>query len=109
MTAVTVFYKSGRVTGFCASGHSGYAKRGEDIVCAGVSALTQSACMGIEQLVDSNVDISLKDGELRLMLAEASDEEQRRRAELILGTMLLGLRSIEQKYSDYLKLYEREV
>ena len=33
----------------------------------------------------------------------------RQQAELILGTMLLGLRSVEQDYSDYLKLTEREV
>ena len=35
--------KSGRLSGFTVVGHTGYAPEGEDIVCAGVSALSQTA------------------------------------------------------------------
>ena len=43
------------------------------------------------------------------MLEKAVKGSKLQQAELILGTMLLGLRSVEQDYSDYLKLTEREV
>ncbi len=109
MTVITVFRRYSGIAGFTCSGHSGYAKRGADIVCAGVSALTQAACMGVERLVQADAHITVKDGELSLMLPETLAEAKREKAELILGTMLLGLRAMEEQYSDYLKLYEREV
>ncbi len=43
------------------------------------------------------------------MLEKTVKGSKLQQAELILGTMLLGLRSVEQDYSDYLKLTEREV
>ena len=51
----------------------------------------------------------MKDGELYLMLDRSVEDPEWQQAELILGTMRLGLRSIQQEYSDYLKLIEREV
>ena len=97
MTEITVFLKDGKPIGFDAHGHTGYAECGEDIVCAAVSAITQTAALEI------------KDGGLYLMLEKTVKGSKLQQAELILGTMLLGLRSVEQDYSDYLKLTEREV
>ena len=42
MTEITVFLKGGKPIGFDAHGHTGYAECGEDIVCAAVSAITQT-------------------------------------------------------------------
>ncbi|MBO4384746.1 MAG: ribosomal-processing cysteine protease Prp [Clostridia bacterium] len=109
MTRITVRYSEGRPIGFTAKGHSGYADKGEDIVCAAVSALTQTAYLGVTELAHAAVDAEQKDGELRLMLRPEITGEEREKAELILETMLLGLRSIEEKYSDYLKILKREV
>jgi uncharacterized protein YsxB (DUF464 family) len=109
MTTITVYYKNGRITGFKAKGHSGYAERGEDIVCAAISALTQTAYLGLSELVKANVDVSQKGGELTLKLPEGFSPEEGEKAELILGTMLLGLRSVKENYSDYLKIVKREV
>ena len=38
MTSVTFHTEQGRITGFDAKGHSGYADAGEDILCASISA-----------------------------------------------------------------------
>ena len=38
MTTVTFYTEGSRITGFDASGHSGYAREGEDIVCAAVTS-----------------------------------------------------------------------
>lgn len=109
MTRITVRYSCGRPVGFTAKGHSGYADKGEDIVCAAVSALTETAYLGITEIVGADVDAEQKDGELRLTLKPDVSGESREKAELILETMLLGLRSIEENYSDYLKILKREV
>ena len=109
MTVITVLYNGDNIVGFVAKGHSGYAEHGEDIVCAAVSALTQTAYFGLEKLVKAEMEFHIKDGELHLMLSKGLDAEKREKAELILGTMLLGLRSVEENYSDHLKLIKREV
>ena len=38
MTRVTFHTENGRITGFDALGHSGYAEAGEDILCASIGA-----------------------------------------------------------------------
>jgi len=38
MTSVTFYTQEGRITGFEARGHSGYADAGEDILCASIGA-----------------------------------------------------------------------
>ena len=108
MTVITVLKKHGRLVGFEAKGHSGYAEAGEDIVCAAVSAVMQTAVIGITDLVKCPAAFEMKDGELYLMLDRSVEDPEWQQA-LILGTMLLGLSSIQEEYSDYLKLIEREV
>ena len=109
MTVITVLYDAGHIIGFEAKGHTGYADRDYDIVCAGVSSLTQTAYLGITELAGAEADIYQGDGVLRLRLGRQLTKKQREKAELILGTMVIGLRSIEENYSDYLKLIKREV
>ena len=109
MTRITIYCRDNTYIGFCMEGHSGYADAGEDIVCAAVSAITQTAAMGISELVRCPAALEIKDGGLYLMLEKTVKGSKLQQAELILGTMLLGLRSVEQDYSDYLKLTDREV
>ena len=109
MTAITVCFKGESIRGFRARGHSGYAESGSDIVCAAVSALTQTAYLGLEKYLEKAPEIIQKDGELRLFLPEGLSPEDEEKAQLILGTMLSGLSSIEEKYSDYLKIIKKEV
>lgn len=109
MTAITVFYKGKSIRGFHAKGHTGYAEAGEDIVCAAVSAITQTACLGLMEYLESKPEPEQKDGELRVLVPEGASRRDEERAELILGTMLKGLRSVEENYSDYLKIIKKEV
>ena len=109
MTEITVWSRRGRLVGFDAIGHTGYAEEGEDIVCAAVSAITQTAVIGITEVIKAPCALDVSDGELHLMLEKSVKGKQFEQAELILRTMLAGLRSIETDYSDYLKLEKREV
>lgn len=109
MTVVTVFLKNKKPIGFEAAGHTGYAEAGEDIVCAAVSAVTQTAVLGVTDLVGCSAAFEIEDGRLYFMIEKSVKGDMLSKAELILGTMLLGLRSIQEEYCDYLKLIEREV
>ena len=98
--------KKQMVIGFQAYDHSGYAPRGEDIVCAAVSALTQTAVMGLEQVAKAKVEYRMGEGSL---FCKAEGVQENSKAQAILETMALGLREIEEQYPDYVKISEQEV
>lgn len=108
MTRIKVFRSGGKITGFEAKGHSGYAEEGSDIVCSAVSALTQTAVGGLLEIAALPVEYSIADGSLWCQLQKLSAHE-REKADMILETMLLGLRTMQEDYGEYLKIIEREV
>ncbi|MFC2460263.1 MAG: ribosomal-processing cysteine protease Prp [Selenomonas noxia] len=82
----------GMITGCRVAGHGGTAERGEDIVCAGVSALTQSALLGIMEHLHRAVTYDIASGNLEIRLQEPPDDC----TEAILRTMYMGLAEIEK-------------
>lgn len=82
----------GKASGFTVTGHSGTAERGRDIVCAGVSALTQTALLGIMEYLHREVDYDVASGKLSVRLKSAPDDL----TEAILQSMLLGLTEIQK-------------
>ena len=93
MIRVKVFSNSdGKISGFTVTGHSDTAARGEDIVCAGVSSLAQTALLGLGEYLHRDLDYSVASGKLSMKLRCAPDSL----TEAILQTMLLGLIEIEK-------------
>jgi uncharacterized protein YsxB (DUF464 family) len=111
MTRVTFYQnRNGHLTGFRAADHAGYAETGEDIVCAAVSALTQTVLNGlisVQQLpVDSNIDE--EKALLEAVLAKAAGDEEIERAQVLFRTLLEGLQAIERQYPKYVQVLFRE-
>lgn len=111
MTRICIFRTAkGDIAGFEAKGHTGYGETGLDIVCSAISAVTQTALMGITELLKLDAGVTVKKGNLYCMLDKNIDESAQKAANLIFETMLLGLGSIKQNYHDnYLEICEREV
>lgn len=74
-----------------------------------VSALTQTAIMGLTEHLGLRASHEIKEGSLTCMLDKSISNDEWKSAEIILETMLLGLKSIEGNYCGYLRLTEREV
>jgi len=100
-TTVTFFRRSdGALVGYRAKGHTGFAEAGEDIVCAAVSALTQSTLNGLQSVLKVPVR-SMIDDRTALLEAEFTpeiSEKQLEQAQLLLETLLQGLQAIERSY-----------
>ena len=102
MISVEIFTnEDGMITGYSVAGHSGTAMRGRDIVCAGVSALTQSALLGIKEHLHRIVDYDIASGNLRIRLKEPDDS-----TEAILRTMYIGLAEIEKISPQGIRIQE---
>ncbi|SDE73036.1 ribosomal-processing cysteine protease Prp [Sporomusa acidovorans] len=90
------------ITGFSISGHAQTAPHGQDIVCAGVSALVQSAIMGIERHLGRDINLAQDNQGLTMSLIGQPDSL----TGAILETMLLGLTEIAKLYPKSVHITE---
>lgn len=91
------------------SGHSGYDEAGKDIVCSAVSAVVQTAYLGLNEVAGIEVMNKIEDGYLFMCVPDELNSKQKRDAFIILNTMLMGLKSIEQGYGRYVSIVDEEV
>ncbi len=69
---------------------------GSDIVCAGISAILQTAYLGLTRVAKlAFAGLEMKDGEMTVVLERALPERERREADIILETMRQGLLSLK--------------
>ena len=109
--AVTFFRRpDGALTGYRAEGHTGYAGAGSDIVCAAVSALTQSTLNGLKNVLKAPVmfDIDEAAAILEARLTPEATEAQVLEAQLLLRTLLEGLQAIERSYPRNVRIIFEE-
>ncbi len=106
-----VIYKAreGEITGFKVTGHSGYAAHGKDIVCSAVSALAQTAILGLLKVAEADATYKIDEGYLVCNLINAGSDRKRIMCEAILGTMQAGLKNIQESYIKYVDIVEEEV
>lgn len=98
MTTVKVTRKAGHIYKVKATGHTGYAEEGSDIVCAAVSALTQGAVLGLKKVAAVAVTESESEGKLEFEISEHNTA-----TDAILETMLISLKDISKSYPRHLK------
>ena len=85
-------------------GHSGYAESGSDIVCSALSVASQMAIVGLEEVLQKNVQKEIKDGYVHVTIKDFEDEK----VQMILKTMELTLESIAKEYARYVSMEVRE-
>ena len=99
MTEITIYKnREGAFLGFDCLGHAGYADAGEDIVCAGISALVINTVNAVEQYTGQphTTEADEKSGEIRLRFTSPVEHD----AELLMKSMVLGLRGIQNNYGN---------
>jgi len=99
----------GLLWGFTVKGHAGYDEVGKDIVCAAVSAVVQTAVIGLQEVAGIDVEHTQKDGYLQCVLPDQLKEDEKKAASIILQTMLAGLKSIKIGYPNLISIQERMV
>lgn len=115
MTEITILKnKNGSIVEYEISGHTGYGKHGEDILCASISILSQTALIALNEVchIEKNkisYVIDDKRGYLKVSLSQKITMEQREKADIVLKTMEVGIKGLIDIYSDYLTLKYEEV
>ena len=100
----------GALIGYQAEGHSGYAYAGADIVCAAVSALTQSTLNGLKNVLRAPVMFDQDDDGafIEASLTPEASEAEIQQAQLLLVTLEQGLQAIQREYPRNLRIIFKE-
>lgn len=110
MTKVSFYRTEAGWRGFEAVGHANWGAYGEDIVCAAVSALTQTTALGLTKVlaIDCQIVVKETDGALFCLLPDGLSQEQWERAQLVLNVFYTGLMAImdEVEYRKHLSVKE---
>ena len=88
MIAVSV-----RKDGIEISGHAGYAEAGKDIVCAGVTALTQTLIRSLEGLTSDEIKYEISPGRADIHYGNLSEE-----GKLLVDSFFIGVCSIADEF-----------
>lgn len=108
MINVTFLKKKNNIVSFEAKGHADFDEYNKDIVCSAVSAISQTTLIGILDVLHIKVDYSIKEGLLSLSLKHNTYEEIEK-CQVLLNTMLRGLKNMERGYEKYIKVSVEEV
>ena len=99
MIKAELFKQGDSLTGFKITGHSGFAREGEDdIVCASVSSAAYMAANTITDVIGDNAEITVKNGYLSLV-SDGHGETQ-----TILKGLELHLKALAEDYPKYIKI-----
>lgn len=109
MITVTVTRENGNPVGFRVSGHANMGEYGEDLVCAAVSAIVQTAILGITEVCHISAGVSIDEGKTTCILSKDASADEIQSAGIVINTMIAGLRSIQHSYHRTLKFLNKEV
>ena len=92
-----------------ATGHSGYAEEGADIVCSAVSCLLETLANGLTEVVKAKAKIVVDESipHLSVTLIE-EDTEKCKYAQVLMQSTLLGIKGVAQGYSKFIKIKEKQ-
>lgn len=81
------------------SGHAGYAEPGKDIVCAAVTALTQTLIQSIENLTDDKIEYRISPGKVEVEYRNLSEKSK-----TLVDSFFVGICLIAEEFPEYVKV-----
>lgn len=108
MIYVKILQFNNNIIGFEVEGHAGYSEYGKDIVCSAVSAICESAVLGITKVIKLNCEFKKDDtkGKLKLILDKNVNQVDLKDAQIIFRTMKISLEDLLENYNKYIKMEE---
>ena len=84
------------------NGHAGYAERGNDIVCAAVSALVQTLIYSLEELAIDDIEIVTENKQIRSI----KYRDLSTTAMLLVNSFFIGVNMIAENFPENVKVIE---
>ena len=88
-----------RKDGITVNGHANYAETGKDIVCAGVTALTQTLIRALEGLTKDEIEYEILTGKVDIHYGNLSEEGR-----LLVDSFFIGVCLIADEFPDHVRI-----
>ena len=110
MTTVTFYTEGRRITGFDASGHSGFAIAGEDIVCAAVTSTVRLVECVLNDVMGlcASVKVNEKRALISLRLPGSLGQTAEHTCQMLLTGMMVYLSELHTEYPDNIEVLEAD-
>lgn len=82
-------------------GHANYAPHGQDIVCAGVTVLTQTLVESLETLTGNEIKYDMSPGRVDIEIKDPDED-----AQLLMDSFLVGVYMIADEFPEYVRVEE---
>ena len=105
MVRVTLYWGERALVGLESLGHSGSAPRGQDVVCAAVSALVHGLLLGLSEVAEVR-DLRCEADPDVPLIRVSWPEEVADSLDLLTRTVALSLKEIESGYPEYVSITE---
>jgi len=107
MILITFTCKGDEIQAFTVEGHAEFAPEGEDIYCAGVSAVAQTTLLGLIKHLSREPVYEIRKGWLSCRLPDDLDEKDKLKAQVLLSTLETGVNSMMQAYQGFVRVEYR--
>lgn len=81
------------------TGHADYAEKGKDIVCAAVTALSQTLIKSIEDLTDDKIKYEIEQGSMIVEYEDLSEQ-----GKLLIDSFFIGICQISEEFPENVKI-----
>ncbi|MBC2580635.1 ribosomal-processing cysteine protease Prp [Clostridium sp. DJ247] len=108
MVSVNFKKKSCNLVSVIMTGHAESVDAEYDMVCSAISAVSQTILIGILEVLKLKIDYSINDGFLNFSLEKLCLDDIEK-CQVLMETMLLGLKSIEISFGEYININVEEV
>lgn len=88
-----------RKDGITVAGHAEYAEAGKDIVCAGMTALTQTLVRSLEGLTSDEIEYEISPGRADIHYRDLSEA-----GKLLVDSFFIGICLIASEFPDYVRI-----
>ncbi len=92
-----------QIIDLCISGHSGSAVKGQDLVCAAISAIAFGTCNALDQM-GSDAEIAVESNSIAVHVKTADET-----TEMILKTALIQMKTVQETNQQYIDIKQMEV
>lgn len=80
-------------------GHSRYATHGYDIVCAGITSLTQTLVKSISDLTEDVIECDMQPGKARIKYRDLSEKSK-----TLVDSFFIGVCMIANEFPEYVRI-----
>ena len=88
-----------RKDGIIVSGHANYAEYGKDIICAGVTTLTQTLIKSLKDLTEDKIEYEISPGRADIHYRNLSEE-----GKLLVDSFFIGICMVADEFPDHIRI-----